>query len=352
MGHADHLSALLLAWYDRHRRDLPWRARPGEVSDPYRVWLSEIMLQQTTVAAVGPYYRRFLERFPTVEELAAAPDDDVMRLWAGLGYYSRARNLKSCAETVVRDHGGVFPDTEQGLLDLPGIGPYTAAAIAAIAFGRRANAVDGNIERVVARVFAVEEAMPRAKAHLRDLAARVLPAQRAGDHVQALMDLGATICTPKSPNCLICPIAELCDGRRLGIAAELPRRAPKAERPVRHGYAFFLSRTDGAVLFQRRPPKGLLGGMLEVPGSEWKQTPIPLKTALAQAPAKVAWRTTGATVEHTFTHFHLILQILVAKLPASEAWTVPGLWHLPAEWPDLALPSLMRKVIGAAIGRD
>ncbi len=327
---------------------MPWRAGPGQRPDPYAVWLSEIMLQQTTVVTVGPYFRRFIARWPTVQALAAAPLDDVLVEWAGLGYYARARNLKRCAEVVARDLKGVFPSHEDDLLKLPGIGPYTAAAIAAIAFDRSANVVDGNVERVVARLFAVEQALPQAKARLRDLAAGLVPASRPGDHAQALMDLGATVCTPRNPNCLICPLRDRCDAYAQGIAAELPRRAPKAARPVRHGIAFWLVRTDGAVLLRRRPEKGLLGGMVEVPSTPWRQEEWTLKAAMAEAPARLAWRLVDGAVEHTFTHFHLVLQVATARLAASEARKVDGLWHQPATFGSLALPTLMDKVVTLA----
>ena len=231
----------MLAWYDRHRRTLPWRAPAGERTDPYRVWLSEIMLQQTTVATVGDYFRRFVERWPTVEALAAAPLDDVLSAWAGLGYYARARNLHACAQAVAERHGGRFPEDEAGLLALPGIGPYTAAAIRAIAFDQPASAVDGNVERVIARLFAIETPLPDAKPEIHARAAELVPQQRAGDYAQAMMDLGATVCTPRNPRCVICPLMDGCRARQLGIAEELPRRAPKADKPTRRGLAFVLA---------------------------------------------------------------------------------------------------------------
>jgi A/G-specific adenine glycosylase len=258
----------LLAWYDRHRRRLPWRALPGARPDPYRVWLSEIMLQQTTVKAVGPYFEKFIARWPDVASLGRASLDDVLRLWAGLGYYSRARNLHACAVAVMREHGGAFPDSEEGLLTLPGIGPYTAAAIAAIAFDRRTMPVDGNIERVVSRLFAVEEALPQAKPLIRDLAATLLGDSRAGDSAQALMDLGASICTPKRPACALCPLIEDCAARAQGTQESFPRKAAKKTGALRRGAAFVVRRGE-ELLVRTRPEKGLLGGMTEVPGSEW-----------------------------------------------------------------------------------
>src|SRR5579864_580977 len=267
--------ALLLAWYDRHRRVLPWRPRAGQRADPYAVWLSEIMLQQTTVKAVGPYFQKFLARWPNVTALGRASLDDVLRMWAGLGYYSRARNLHACAVTLLREHGGVFPDTEEGLRRLPGIGPYTAAAIAAIAFDRRTMPVDGNIERVVSRLFAVEQPLPQAKPLIKELAATLLGESaagdgqsRAGDSAQALMDLGSSICTPKKPTCALCPLDEGCAARARGSQETFPRKAPKKSGELRRGAAFVVRRGD-EVLLRRRPEKGLLGGMMEVPGSNW-----------------------------------------------------------------------------------
>src|ERR1051326_1722090 len=257
----------LLAWYDRHRRHLPWRAPPGKRADPYHVWLSEVMLQQTTVKAVGPYYAKFLQRWPSVVALAAAALDDVLRAWAGLGYYARARNLHACAVAVANDHGGRFPDTEEGLRALPGIGGYTAAAIAAIAFDRRAVAIDGNIERVIARLYAIETELPAAKTEIRSRAEALLPARRFGDFTQALMDLGATICTPKKPACGICPWIDACQARGRGDAETFPRKAPKVEGKLRRGASFVVIRADGFVLVRTRPSKGLLGGMTEVPST-------------------------------------------------------------------------------------
>src|SRR5215471_1633504 len=266
---------LLLQWYDRHRRRLPWRAAAGERADAYRVWLSEIMLQQTTVKAVGPYFEKFVTRWPDVTALAQASLDDVLRMWAGLGYYSRARNLHACAVAVMRDHGGTFPDTEEGLRALPGIGPYTAAAIAAIAFDRRTMPVDGNIERVVSRLYAVEEPLPQAKPEIQQLAATLLADSRAGDEksragdsAQALMDLGSSICTPKKPACSLCPLNDGCDARAQGSQESFPRKAPKKNGMLRRGAAFVVTRGD-ELLVRTRPEKGLLGGMTEVPGSDW-----------------------------------------------------------------------------------
>jgi A/G-specific adenine glycosylase len=336
----------LLDWYDRHRRVLPWRSASGERADPYRVWLSEIMLQQTTVATVGDYFRRFVARWPTVEALAAAPLDEVLSAWAGLGYYARARNLHACARAVVERHGGRFPDTEAALLELPGVGPYTAAAIAAIAFDRPASAVDGNVERVIARLYAIETPLPAAKEEIRPHAARLVPHERAGDYAQAMMDLGATICTPRSPRCLLCPLSDKCLARRMKIAEELPRRSSRAGKPTRRGLAFVLTRRDGAILLRKRPPRGLLGGMDEVPSSEWREGEFVLAEALGQAPVDAHWQTLEGVVRHTFTHFHLELTVARASSPKNKA---DGEWCSIDRLDERALPSVMRKVIEHAV---
>src|SRR5689334_2106410 len=283
VAESSHRPALLLAWYDRHRRKLPWRPSAGERADPYRVWLSEIMLQQTTVKAVGPYFEKFLSRWPDVADLARASLDDVLRMWAGLGYYSRARNLHACAVAVVHDHAGAFPDTEEGLRALPGIGPYTAAAIAAIAFDRRTMPVDGNIERVVSRLFAVEQPLPQAKPLIQQLAATLLGPSRAGDSAQALMDLGASICTPKKPACALCPLNDDCAAYARGDQETFPRKAAKKTGELRRGAAFVVTRGN-ALLVRNRAEKGLLGGMTEVPGSDWIAAQDD-KAARQQAPA-------------------------------------------------------------------
>ncbi len=326
---------------------MPWRTGPAERRagtrpDPYRVWLSEVMLQQTTVAAVRAYFHRFTARWPTVADLAAAPDAEVMAEWAGLGYYARARNLLACARAVAADHGGQFPDSRDGLLALPGIGPYTAAAIAAIAFDEPATVVDGNVERVVSRLFAVEEPLPGAKPRLAALAATLTPADRPGDFAQGMMDLGATICTPRKPACGICPLMDPCAARAAGIAALLPRRQPKAAKPERRGFAYVGRRADGAVLLETRPPRGLLGGMPGFPGSDWTEAPEPAP------PAAADWREAGS-VRHTFTHFHLTLTVLAATLPPG-ANPDRGSFVAATDFRPAALPTLMRKVWAAASG--
>jgi A/G-specific adenine glycosylase len=348
---ADDFAATILAWYDRARRDLPWRSPPGARPDPYRVWLSEIMLQQTTTATVAPYYRAFLARWPDVERLAVAPLDDVLHAWQGLGYYARARNLHKCAGVVVADHGGRFPDDEGALLALPGIGPYTAAAIAAIAFDIPATPVDGNVERVIARLFAVDAPLPGAKRRLRDLAAELTPPRRPGDYAQAVMDLGATICTPREPKCGRCPWQGGCAAAVAGIAADLPRRAPRRARPLRRGVAFWARRADGAVLLRRRPEHGLLGGMMEVPSTEWRAEPWPLDDALAQAPVAAAWRLLPGTVRHVFTHFELELGVAAGEAAAGrQEKGAEGTWVALDALSGQALPTLMKKVVGHALG--
>ena len=350
---ASERPGLLLAWYDRHRRKLPWRAEAGERSDPYRVWLSEIMLQQTGVKTVGPYFEKFVVRWPDVDALGRASLDDVLRMWAGLGYYSRARNLYACAVAVTRDHGGVFPDTEEGLRALPGIGPYTAAAIAAIAFDRRTMPVDGNIERVVSRLFAVEEALPQAKPVIQQLAATLLADSRAGDSAQALMDLGASICTPKKPACSLCPLNEDCIARGRGDQETFPRKAPKKSGELRRGAAFVVTRGE-ELLVQSRPEKGLLGGMTEVPGSEWRAGQED-KAALKQAPELIRvtrWHRKAGVVTHVFTHFPLELVVYAAMVPARTRAPEGMRWVPIATLAHEALPNVMRKVVAHGLARQ
>jgi A/G-specific adenine glycosylase len=337
--------ALLLAWYDRHRRRLPWRPPAGERADPYRVWLSEIMLQQTGVKTVGPYFEKFLARWPDVEALGRASLDDVLRMWAGLGYYSRARNLHACAVAVLRDRG-LFPDTEEGLRALPGIGRYTAAAIAAIAFDRRTMPVDGNIERVVSRLFAVEEPLPQSKPLIQQLAATLLGDARAGDSAQALMDLGSSICTPKKPACELCPLNDGCAARARSDQESFPRKAPKKAGALRRGAAFIVRRGD-ELLVRSRAEKGLLGGMTEVPGSDWLVGQDD-RAALKQAPALkgvARWHRKVGVVTHVFTHFPLELVIYTARTPARTQAPSGMRWVAIAALADEALPNVMRKAI-------
>ncbi|HEY6916894.1 MAG TPA: A/G-specific adenine glycosylase [Allosphingosinicella sp.] len=327
-------SNALLAWYDAHKRDLPWRAVAGEVPDPYRVWLSEIMLQQTTVAAVRRYFHLFTTRWPTVAELAAADEAEVMQAWAGLGYYARARNLVACARTVAGQHGGRFPDTEAELRQLPGVGRYTAAAIAAIAFGRRAVVVDGNVERVVSRLFAVTEPLPGVRNKLYALTDSITPDARSGDFAQAMMDLGATICTHKNPACALCPLFALCAARKEGDPARYPLKAPKAAKPRREGHAYWLER-NGHVLLVRRPAEGLLGGMLAFPSGAWSERPVQGEGA----PADTEWQRAGS-IGHVFTHFALTLHLHCAEGRAEQ-----GIWWPIDRLDEAGLPNVFAKLV-------
>jgi A/G-specific adenine glycosylase len=340
----------LLAWYEAERRDLPWRYGPRKVADPYRVWLSEIMLQQTTVKAVVPYFQKFVARWPTVVALAAASREEILQQWAGLGYYSRARNLKACADVVVRDHGGKFPRAESELLKLPGIGPYTAAAISAIAFGVKATPVDGNVERVVSRLFAVRQPLPGAKTEIRRLAATLTPRRRAGDFAQAMMDLGAEICTPKKPSCLVCPVQQDCAASAQNLTEILPLKGTKSARPSRFGVAFLVQREDGAVLLRQRPEAGLLGGMLEVPSSPWREKAPPKNEAMRSAPVTTSWMPVAGTVVHVFTHFRLELTVYRALIPIDAGFTLWAeqercRWVHRRDLHAQALPTLMKKII-------
>jgi len=353
-------AADLLAWYDRHRRALPWRAPPGERTDPYRVWLSETMLQQTTVKAVAPYYARFLARWPDLKALAAASLDEILAAWAGLGYYARARNMHACARALVERYAGQFPASESALRELPGIGAYTAAAIAAIAFDQCATPVDGNIERVIARLYALATPLPAGKAEIARHARALTPASRAGDFAQALMDLGATICTPKNPACALCLWKESCVAHARGEAELLPRRAPKRDGELRRGAAFVARRADDRVLLRTRPARGLLGGMAEVPTTAWA-VDFHLSQALAAAPrfhlplpsgqTEVLWRRLPGAVRHVFTHFPLELTVYRAEVPRQAAAPAGMRWTAVAELGNEALPSLMRKVVAHGLGR-
>lgn len=345
---AGQVADRLLGWYDRHRRTLPWRALPDQRPDPYHVWLSEIMLQQTTVATVKSYFLKFLELWPTVNDLARAPQDDVLTAWAGLGYYARARNLHKCAIHVAEELGGSFPDKEDGLRALPGVGQYTAAAIASIAFDRRAVVVDGNVERVMARLFNSPAELPKGKPEFYRLADLCTPTARPGDYAQAVMDLGATVCSPRSAKCTLCPVVDLCQGRT--DAENLPRKAPKKPKPTRRGIAFWLERGDGAVLLQKRPEKGLLGGMIGFPGSDWtERSDIP-------APEEPPLPVTGlealdGMVRHTFTHFHLELTLYRGAVVEGRNADLPDshFWVRPEDFDRHALPTVMRKAVDLAI---
>ena len=340
------IAAPLVEWYDRHARSLPWRVPParskaGERPDPYAVWLSEVMLQQTTVAAVAPRYERLLALWPDVRALADAGEEAVLREWAGLGYYSRARNLYACARTVVEEHGGSFPRTATELRALPGIGDYTAAAIAAIAFGEAVPVIDGNVERVVARLTALERPPARAKTEIREWVARAVLKERPGDFAQATMDLGATVCTPRSPACVVCPLVSLCAAARSGEPERWPLKLPKKVRPTRKGAAYVARRSDGALLMTRRPEGGTLAGTPAVPMSEWSSRRDGAMDGSA-APVSTDWREAG-TARHGFTHFEIELTVLTARY---EGEPPEGCWWSPDPETE-GLTTLMRRVLEA-----
>ncbi len=348
----DHLPDLLLEWYDVHAREMPWRVGPtarksGVLPDPYRVWMSEIMLQQTTVATVRDYFQRFVARWPKVSDLAAAEDAEVMGEWAGLGYYARARNLLKCARAVVDDHGGQFPADHAALLKLPGIGPYTAAAVSSIAFDQPYTVLDGNVERVMARLYDIHTPLPAAKPELMEKAEALTPDQRPGDYAQAVMDLGATICSPKSPACGICPWRDPCAARKAGTQNELPKKTPKKAKPTRHGTVYLAQRTDGAWLLETRPEKGLLGGMLGWPGSDWVDTAQDRPEGRPPIPAE--WQDLPGEVRHTFTHFHLMLTVKTARVPDHIEPDV-GTFLPRAQFRPSDLPTVMRKAFDLSQG--
>lgn len=343
----ESLVSALLAWYDVSRRDLPWRSHPGEAANPYHVWLSEVMLQQTTVAAVAPRFQRFLDRWPTVADLAAAADEDVMAEWAGLGYYARARNLLKCARVVAAEQGGLFPSTEAELATLPGIGGYTAAAVAAIAFGQNATPIDGNIERATARLFRIETPLPAAKPEIKARAVSMTPPKRAGDFAQAMMDLGATICLPRQPRCLACPLQAHCAAHKAGTAANLPKKASKKLKPHRRGRAYWLERADGMVLLRRRKPKGLLGAMVELPSYGWSDDDAPANIERLAS----EWFTVTPPVTHIFSHFRLELSVLRGRIKDVAA-PEDCFWRPVDQLGDVGLPSVMQKAAKAAIMSD
>ncbi|MEL6288871.1 MAG: A/G-specific adenine glycosylase [Pseudomonadota bacterium] len=356
-GKTPPIAELLLSWYATERRDLPWRAAPGEAADPYRVWLSEIMLQQTTVRTVAPYFERFCARWPTVDALAAADREEVLSLWAGLGYYSRANNLHRCAQAVVAEYDGAFPADELELRRLPGIGPYTAAAISAIAFARKATPVDGNIERVMSRVFAIETPLPDAKPLLKQAAESVTPGMFAGDFAQAQMDLGATVCTPRKPSCLVCPLKEHCAAYAAGIAEQLPRKRAKKAKPTRHAIAFVALREDGHVLLRKRAPTGLLANMIEVPSTEWTTNAPDRTKALDEPPVQAAWWTVPGTVRHVFTHFNFevsVVRAIVARDAPLTLWADQARcrWVHRDALDGQALPTVMRKILAQGLSAD
>lgn len=338
---------MLLDWYRAQHRRLPWRAPPGERQDPYAVWLSEIMLQQTTVTTVIPYYLKFMKRWPDFKALASADTAEVMAAWAGLGYYSRARNLHACAVKVATEHDGILPCNEAELLKLPGIGPYTAAAIAAIAFGRQAAPVDGNIERVLSRLRAIEDPLPLSKPRIREIARELAPEKHAGDFAQAMMDLGAGICTPRNPTCMICPLNGICVGLQRGIVAELPRRIERKARPLRRGATFVLLSDDDEVYLERRAGKGLLAGMHGTPVTDFADR-LP-DNPVALAPQRLAYQRLHEPVTHTFTHFDLELDVHVARVASRSSLNLAGEWAPLGGLSKFALPTLFRKVIRAAV---
>lgn len=349
---SDTIAKSLLDWFEQHARELPWRVGPsaraqGVRPDTYRIWLSEIMLQQTTVATVIPYFNNFIAHWPDIKALAGAESSEVMTAWAGLGYYARARNLIACAGIVTTEHGEIFPDNVAALQALPGIGAYTSAAIAAIAFGRPAAVIDGNVERVVSRLFAIATPLPAGKKAIRSALDPLVPQDRPGEFAEAMMDLGATVCAAKLARCDICPLSRQCRAHEKGNPTDFPVRKPRAARPLRHGVAFVALREDGAVLLRRRPDKGLLGGMAEVPGTKWQDKPV--SPAAMVLPIEAQWQSLPEPVVHGFTHFRLNLQVAAARVPARTT-TPAGYWWAAADQLDReALPTLMRKVIQLAV---
>ncbi len=336
----------ILSWYDRNRRDLPWRAKAGDKSDPYAVWISEIMLQQTTVPAVMKYFPRFMNRFPRLEDLAKAPLDQVLVLWQGLGYYARARNMHKAAQILWRDHKGAFPDSLEGLRRLPGIGEYTAGAIAAIAFGQKSVAIDANVERVLARLYAVTQPFPSAKKQLRALAQNLAPDKKAGDFWQALMDLGSSVCVSGKPFCGSCPVQKNCLGFARNIAATLPRKAEKKIKPVRYGQAFLVRNAKGQILLRKRAGKSILGDMVELPSSDWDSKTAE-KRAASELPA-AEWKKIKGGIRHSFTHFDLHLDIYAAN--SNRKVFKDGFWHNIGDLHQMALPTLFKKAIRKALG--
>lgn len=338
------LESALLHWYDANQRTLPWRAVPGYLPNPYHVWLSEIMLQQTTVATVKDYFIRFVTRWPKIQNLAQATLDEVFHAWQGLGYYSRARNLHHCAQTLVRDFKGILPKEEHILLTLPGIGPYTSAAIAAIAYDQSTVPVDGNVVRVFSRLFFLQTPLPALKSEIQTLAKEMIPSHRSGDFAQSLMDLGATLCRPRNPSCEICPLRKICKGHHQGIASQLPRPALKGIKPRRYGIAFWVENKEKKILLEKRPDKGLLAGLIGLPTTFWRDTPWDLDSeeTLIDAPQGVeTWEPLPVIVHHTFTHFHLELKIAKGRSSTSQK----GFWSSLENLKSHALPTVMKKVI-------
>lgn len=341
----ERLRCELLDWYDAQGRRLPWRIRPddrarGVVADPYKVWLSEIMCQQTTVVTAAPYWHKFIAKWPDISTLAAASLDDILTAWAGLGYYARARNLHKCANEIVDDLAAKFPETEEALLKLPGIGPYTAAAIACICFDQAATVVDGNVERVISRLRKIEEPLPASRKKLRLLAGELTDPNRPGDYAQAVMDLGARVCKPKNPKCSDCPWSFACAAYLANVAAEYPKKQAKPARPNRYGAVFYLE-NRGKILLNRRPEKGLLGGMMELPGTEWGHEIPALDVWMSQAPGQRNWQRLDTPITHVFTHFTLHLDVFIGE----GAEITQGVWAELEALDQHALPSVMRKAI-------
>ena len=332
----------LLDWYDLNQRQFPWRASPGETADVYRVWLSEIMLQQTTTSTVRGYFRAFIRRWPKIEDLAAVDLDEVLHAWQGLGYYARARNLHKCAKLIVTEYGGKFPETEVSLVKLPGIGSYTAAAIASIAFDQVATPVDGNVERVTARLHRISAPLPGAKGVLKKKAAEFTPSKRCGDYAQAVMDLGATICTPKKPTCKLCPWSDICKAYSSGDMEKYPVRSPKKPKPLRYGTVYFLQNKNGHVLIRRREERGLLGGMMEFPSTDWLEERWKIDDSIKSAPVAADWQILSGTVRHSFTHFQLELRILKGVI--GDIKNIDGVWCELENLDSYALPTVMKKV--------
>ena len=331
----------LLDWYACHGRTLPWRVRNG-LGDPYRVWLSEVMLQQTTVSTVQPYFNEFIRRWPSFEALARAELDDVLHAWQGLGYYSRARNLHKCARIVLAKYKGILPDDERELLRLPGIGPYTAAAIVAIAFGYPSAPVDGNVVRVISRLMNVQTPLPALQHEILSLFAPIVPKGSPGDFVQAIMDLGATICMPRKLKCNQCPLIHFCEAQKCGVAENLPVRAPKKKKPTRRGVIFWTENTSGKILLRRRPEKGLLGGMMAFPSTDWREEIWDVDEAIKSAPFNLKWQPLSGTIRHNFTHFHLELTVLSGHAFSKQEGL--DVWIRPENFTDYALPTLMKKI--------